>query len=65
MDYLNLLLNNLQSDKFQYLKYNKRIQAIVKGMKEELSIPNVIFNHDFSQMCSDVNLSVPKLSLFE
>ena len=65
IDYLNLLLNNLQSDKLQYLKYNKRIQAIVKGMKEELDIPKVIFNHDFSQMCSDVNVSVPKLSLFE
>ena len=63
-NYLKLTLNKLQKDEFSYLKYNKRIQAILSGMLDEMEIKDV-FPYDYSQLCSDLNMSAPKMSLFK
>lgn len=64
-EYLNDVLLTLQSEEYLYLKYNTRLQSTIHGMIDELSIPDIVFNYDFSQMCSDLNLSVPKFGLYE
>lgn len=60
-EFIHGILNNLKSD-YQYLKYNTRITGILNGALEENEL-DVPFGYSYSQLCSDVNLNSPKLSL--
>ena len=64
-DWINSLLSNLNKDEFKYLKYNSRIQLILKGIKAELPLKDTIFNYDYSQFSRDITLSSFKLGIFE
>ena len=64
-DWINSLLENLNKSEWGYLKYNSRIQNILKGILNELPLKDMIFNLDYSQFSRDVNLSVFKIGIFE
>jgi tRNA (guanine26-N2/guanine27-N2)-dimethyltransferase len=62
-DFLNILLKELESDKFNYLKYNKRIKNFITNIKLELPLNNQVFSFDYARFCSDLTLSAPKLMI--
>lgn len=62
-DFLDNLISNLQKDEFKYLKYNKRILNFLQLIKEESILKNHIFSFDYSRFGTDLNLSVPKISI--
>ena len=64
-DWIKELQKNLEDKKFEYLKFNSRIQNICKGILNELPLNNQIFNLDYSQFSRDVNLSSFKMSIFQ
>ena len=47
-NWLEKLKENLNLDEFKYLKYNERIQNIIKRMKNELTMKNYPFYFDYS-----------------
>ncbi len=64
-DWIKDLLGNLNKSEWSYLKYNSRIENILKGILNELVLKDMIFNYDYSQFSRDVNLSVFKMGIFE
>ena len=64
-DWIKELQKNLQDKKFEYLKFNSRIQNICKGIINELPLNNQIFNLDYSQFSRDVNVSSFKMAIFQ
>ncbi len=64
-DFLDQVLLTLQSEKFGYLKYGKRLVSFLNGMKEEFPLNSQVFSYDYSQFARDVQVSCPKLTLFK
>ena len=64
-DWIKELQKNLQDKKFEYLKFNSRIQNICQGIINELPLNNQIFNLDYSQFSRDVNVSSFKMAIFQ
>jgi tRNA G26 N,N-dimethylase Trm1 len=62
-DFINNLLENLNKESFQYLKYNNKIKAFLENIKQELPLKSEIFNYDYSRFSSDLTLSCPKLNV--
>ena len=60
---LNTLIENLNTEKYQYLKYNKRISSFLTNIKEELKLKDEVFSYDYSKLCQEITLSAPKLGL--
>jgi tRNA G26 N,N-dimethylase Trm1 len=60
---LDTLENELNSEKYQYLKYNKRILSFIRNIKEENKLKGEIFSYDYSKLCMELTLSAPKYSL--
>ena len=46
-NWLEKIKENLNLDEFKYLKYNERIQNIIKGMKNELTLKDYPFYFDY------------------
>ena len=59
------LKENLNLDEFKYLKYNERIQNIIKGMKNELTMKDYPFYFDYFFLGRIIILSIFKLALFD
>ena len=64
-NWLEKIKENLNLDEFKYLKYNERIQNIIEGMKNELTMKDYPFYFDYSFLGRDITLSTFKLRLFE
>ncbi len=64
-DFINSVLDELNSEKFAYLKYNKRIKTFLTSIKEEIPLNSQVFNYDYSQFARDVQVSCPKLALIQ
>ena len=62
---LDTLINELNSEKYQYLKYNKRILSFITNIKEEYKLKDHIFSYDYSRLCMEITLSAPKLSIIK
>jgi len=64
-EFLVNLGENLKKDEYQYLKYNKRIVSIINRMTDEMELEKEPFTYSYSQLCSDVNISAPKLGILK
>jgi tRNA (guanine26-N2/guanine27-N2)-dimethyltransferase len=64
-NWLEKIKENLNSEEFKYLKYNKRIENFITGMQNELTMKDYPFYYDYSFLGRDITLSTFKLVLFE
>lgn len=64
-DFIDQIQSELDTERFKYLKYNKRIKTFLSGIKEELPLNNLVFSFDYSRFASDISVSSPKLNLFK
>lgn len=62
-EFLDNVIANIDSEKFQYLKYNKRIKMFLGAIKEELPLKSEIFSYDYAKFSADLTLCAPKLPL--
>jgi tRNA G26 N,N-dimethylase Trm1 len=62
---LDTLIEELNGEKYQYLKYNDRILSFVTNIKEEYQLKDQIFSYDYSLLCREITLCAPKLNIIK
>jgi len=62
-DFIEKIITSLKNEEFKYLKYNSRILNFLNLIKEESLLKDFIYSFDYPRFGTDLNLSVPKISL--